>query len=121
MADITPLGMMIRKLRLERQETLGAMAQALDVTSAYLSAVEHGKKSINENLVQQVHLYFKDSKLSLEDWKSLANDSQPQMKLDLGSDRALKLKFGRTIDALSEIKKQAIQDLLDGGFSETKT
>ncbi|VAW23605.1 Transcriptional regulator, Xre family, partial [hydrothermal vent metagenome] len=41
---MTPLGDKLRRLRSERGITLKEMAQALNVSSAYLSALEHGKR-----------------------------------------------------------------------------
>ena len=41
---MTPFGKFLRNLRLEKQLLLKDMAEMLGVTSAYLSAVEHGKK-----------------------------------------------------------------------------
>ena len=41
---MTPFGDRMRKLRAERNVTLKDMAEALGVSSAYLSALEHGKR-----------------------------------------------------------------------------
>ena len=42
--DVTKLGIALRKIRLDRQELLKDMADRLKVSSAFLSAVETGKK-----------------------------------------------------------------------------
>ena len=41
---MTPFGRRVRELRAARGVTLVQMAQALGVTPAYLSALEHGKR-----------------------------------------------------------------------------
>jgi transcriptional regulator with XRE-family HTH domain len=41
---MTPFGEKLRALRQERDITLKDMASALNVSSAYLSALEHGKR-----------------------------------------------------------------------------
>lgn len=41
---MTPFGQRVRELREQRGMTLGAMAEGLGVTPAYLSALEHGKR-----------------------------------------------------------------------------
>lgn len=41
---MTPFGQRVRELRAQRGITLGEMAEGLGVTSAYLSALEHGKR-----------------------------------------------------------------------------
>jgi transcriptional regulator with XRE-family HTH domain len=41
---MTPFGKYVRNLRIEKGLLLKDMAEMLEVTSAYISAVEHGKK-----------------------------------------------------------------------------
>ena len=43
---LTEFGKILRKLRIDRQELLRDMAKNLEVSSAYLSAVETGKRKI---------------------------------------------------------------------------
>jgi len=110
---LTPFGLAIRKMRLDKQQVkLVEMADHLSVSSAYLSALEHGKKHVSDSFIKQVYLYFKDQGFPLEEWKRLAADSQPQLKLNLDSDRQTKLAFGRTFDSLSRTKKEAIRRIL---------
>lgn len=45
----TPLGKFLRKLRIDQGELLRDMANKLDVSSAFLSSVENGKKKMPEN------------------------------------------------------------------------
>ena len=46
---ITPFGKSLRNIRMDRGMLLKDMAQDLDVTSSYLSAVEVGKRNVSEN------------------------------------------------------------------------
>ena len=41
---MTPFGLRVRELRTAKGVTLKEMAAALDVSSAYLSALEHGRR-----------------------------------------------------------------------------
>lgn len=43
---VTPLGKFLRKLRIDRNEILQNMADKLDVSPSFLSAVENGKKKM---------------------------------------------------------------------------
>lgn len=43
---LTPFGRFLRKLRIDHGELMKDMADKLDVTASYLSAVEMGKKSV---------------------------------------------------------------------------
>ncbi len=112
---LTPFGLLIRKMRLDKQQTkLLDMAREFNVTSSYLSALEHGLKPISDNFIKKISEYFKEQGVSLEEWKRLAADSQPQMKLDLGIDRDIKLAFGRRFDALPSAQKEEIRRILGG-------
>ena len=45
----TKIGDFLRKLRLDKQQILKDMAEILNVSSAFLSAVENGKKSMPDS------------------------------------------------------------------------
>ena len=56
---MTPFGRKLRALRQERGVTLGELARALQVSSAYLSALEHGHRGRpSAGLVHQVNEFF---------------------------------------------------------------
>lgn len=56
---MTPFGLKLRQLRAERGVQLKDMAAALQISSAYLSALEHGRKGLpSPMLVRQICGYF---------------------------------------------------------------
>lgn len=55
---ITEFGKFIRKFRLDNDERLYDMAQKLDVSSAFLSSVETGKKSIPQKLLDNLETVY---------------------------------------------------------------
>ena len=56
---MTPFGARLRALRADRGVTLKHLAEALQVSAAYLSALEHGKRGApSAGLVHQVNEYF---------------------------------------------------------------
>jgi transcriptional regulator with XRE-family HTH domain len=56
---VTPFGARLRALRAERGLTLKHLAEGLQVSAAYLSALEHGKRGApSAGLVHQVNEYF---------------------------------------------------------------
>mgnify|MGYP003669099149 CR=1 FL=1 len=80
---MTPFGAKIRKLRAERGVTLKQMAEALQVSSAYLSALEHGKKGRpTVGLIHQICQYFGLIWDDAEDLKKLARQSNPRVVID---------------------------------------
>jgi transcriptional regulator with XRE-family HTH domain len=80
---MTPFGEKLRALRMERNVTLKAMAQSLGVSSAYLSALEHGKRGRPSwHLVQGVIAYFNIIWDDAEDILKLAKLSHPRITID---------------------------------------
>ena len=56
---MTPLGLKLRAMREERGVSLKEMAKALHVSSAYLSALEHGRRGKPTwMLMQRIIAYF---------------------------------------------------------------
>ena len=56
---MTPFGARLRALRDARGVTLSGMAASLQISAAYLSALEHGRRGRpSAGLIQQVNDYF---------------------------------------------------------------
>ena len=80
---MTPFGKAIRDLREERGITQKQMAQALNVTPAYLSALEHGHRSKpNWYFVQRIIGYFNIIWDDAEELMNLAGLSDPKISID---------------------------------------
>lgn len=80
---MTPLGAKLRKLRAERGIALKDMAEALNVSSAYLSALEHGKRGKPTwYMVQRIIAYFNVIWDEAEEIQRLAEISDPKATID---------------------------------------
>ena len=80
---MTPLGAKLRALRAERGVTLKQMAAALRVSSAYLSALEHGKRGRPTwMLLQRIIAYFNVIWDEAEELIRLAELSDPRVTID---------------------------------------
>lgn len=55
---LTEFGKAVRKGRIDVGESIVSMAEALQVSPAFLSGVETGRKKVPESLVPQVEAYF---------------------------------------------------------------
>ena len=56
---MTPFGQKIREMRAEKAVTLTEMAKSLQVSAAYLSALEHGKRGTPSLvMLHQICQYF---------------------------------------------------------------
>lgn len=80
---MTPLGAKLRALREERGVSLKDMAKALRVSSAYLSALEHGRRGKPTwILLQRIITYFNIIWDEAEDLQRLAELSDPKVSID---------------------------------------
>ena len=103
---MTPLGAKLRELRAARGVTLKQMASALNVSSAYLSALEHGKRGRPTwILLQRMIHYFNVIWDEAEELQRLAELSDPRIAIDTGglSPEATELanRLARDISRLS--------------------
>lgn len=80
---MTPLGEKLRALRAQRGLTQQQMAADLDVSSAYLSALEHGKRGLpNWGFVQRLVGYFNLIWDDADELEALALLSDPRVVID---------------------------------------
>ena len=111
---MTPFGERLRKLRLERKVTLKDMAAALGVSSAYLSALEHGKRGRPSwHLVQGVIAYFNIIWDEAEELVRLARISHPKITIDTSglSPRATELA-NRLADDIGKLEDRALDEMI---------
>ena len=80
---MTPLGAKIRQLREERGISLKQMAAALNVSSAYLSALEHGRRGQPTGfLLHRIIAFFNVIWDEAEELQRLAEISDPKVTID---------------------------------------
>lgn len=80
---MTPFGQRIRHLRDTRGISLKTMAYDIGVSSAYLSALEHGKRGTPTwSLVQRIITYFNIIWDEAEELVQLAQVSDPRVVVD---------------------------------------
>lgn len=111
---MTPFGDRIRKLRTERGVTLKEMADAVGVSSAYLSALEHGKRGRpGWHLIQRIISFFNIIWDDAEDVVRLARISHPRVTIDTSglNSRATELA-NRLADDIAKLDQAALDELL---------
>jgi len=80
---MTPFGARVRELRERRGLTLAGMAAALQVSAAYLSALEHGKRGRPRAVfLELVNAYFGLDWDEAEELRALAALSKPKVTID---------------------------------------
>ncbi|MFD2252386.1 transcriptional regulator with XRE-family HTH domain [Pseudochelatococcus lubricantis] len=115
---MTPFGMHLRALRAARGVTQKEMAQALRVSSAYLSALEHGKRgkptwALLQSILNYFNLIWDDADALVK----LADISDPRVVIDTAglSPKATLLanRLSGDIAKLTEPELEALIAVLD--------
>ena len=80
---MTPFGARLRELRAQRDITLKQMAEGLQISAAFLSALEHGKRGRpSPILVRQICGFFHIIWDEAEELERLARISHPRAVVD---------------------------------------
>ena len=111
---MTPFGDRMRKLRAERGVTLKDMADAIGVSSAYLSALEHGKRGRpGWHLIQRILTFFNIIWDEAEEVVRLARISHPRITIDTSglNPKATELA-NRLADDIGKLDTAALEELL---------
>ena len=111
---MTPFGDRMRKLRAERGVTLKDMAEALGVSSAYLSALEHGKRGRpGWHLIQRILTYFNIIWDEADEVVRLARISHPRITIDTSglNPKATELA-NRLADEIGKLDTATLDELL---------
>jgi len=107
---MTPLGARLRAMRAERGLTLKEMAEALNVSSAYLSALEHGRRGKPTWLfLQRIIAYFNVIWDEAEDLQRLADLSHPKISIDTGGLSPEATEFANRL--AEQIGELSVEDL----------
>ena len=111
---MTPFGERMRKLRAERGVTLKAMAMAVGVSAAYLSALEHGKRGRpGWHLIQRIIAYFNIIWDEAEEVMHLARISHPRIVIDTsGLDPKATALANRLADEIGRLDMRSLAELL---------
>ncbi len=111
---VTAFGKFLRKLRVEQELVLREMAESLGISSAQLSAMELGKRTIQPTLAKKIVERY--GVASIEEVEQLIDVSQPAIKTDLtsGNDkqRETMIMFARAFDELSDEQLKSVQDII---------
>lgn len=102
---LTEFGKVLRKIRIDKGMLLKDMAGALNISPAFLSAVETGKKSIPDDFVGRIASLLDYSKGSddyaaLEDSASMSKGEAPMKDLPRKHQQAV-LAFARNLGSLN--------------------
>lgn len=82
-ATLTGFGVLLRKHRLDRGETLYEMAHAVGVSSSFLSAVETGQKRAPDDLVDRLVQHLNLDLVDALELREAAQQTGPELRIPL--------------------------------------
>ncbi|MDC7218601.1 MAG: helix-turn-helix transcriptional regulator [Spirochaetales bacterium] len=110
---ITSLGKRLRKLRIDKGIVMYDLAKAINVSSAFLSAVERGNKKISDEKILQIANYFKLDEAEKLNLQKDADRSNGEIIISLSDysdeDQDGILAFARQYKDLSDEDKNSIR------------
>ena len=114
---ITYVGKFLRKLRIDKGEILRDMARNLGVSSAFLSAVENGKKKMPEAWLTKLAEIYSLSSSQISELKDAVLESNDQVELNIrnasAGNRQLAISFARKFDSLDDETAKKILRILN--------
>lgn len=113
---LTSIGRFLRKLRIDNGEILKNMADTLGVSSAFLSAVENGKKKMPEAWFDKLATTYSFTNEQKEAFETAVLESNDTIEICLQNatrgNRELAISFARQFDSLDEETSQKIFEML---------
>jgi len=114
---LTSLGKFLRKIRIDNNEYLKDMADKLDVTVSFLSAVENGKKKMPSSWNGKIcSLYDLDEEQTNEFTKAIA-ESEEKIELNLKNvdikNQCLAISFARKFSDFNDRKLEEIMRIME--------
>ncbi|MFR1590235.1 MAG: helix-turn-helix domain-containing protein [Ruminococcus sp.] len=112
---LTNFGKALRKMRIDHSEFLKDMAAKLNVTVAYLSAVENGKREVPDGWVEQLIDQYCLNEEEGKELQEYAYEGKDSLKISLvgieQEEKDLALAFARSFKDLSEADKAAMKKI----------
>lgn len=115
--NLTPFGQKVRELRIQARVRLNAMAEAIGYSEAYLSAVETGRKPVNDELLEKTIEYFTaiNSNFSKDDLVRAADESKSAINVEKLEDleKGVLGAFARKLPGVTDQVRLEILDRLN--------
>lgn len=112
---LTRFGKQLRKLRVEEEERLKDMADRLGVTTAYLSAVENGKRAVPDAWIYEIIDQYNLSDNEAKELQDAAYENKTDLTIDLNDtvNVEVALSFARKFRRLTLKQADELQKMLD--------
>ena len=114
---LTNFGKALRKMRIDHGEFLKDMAKKLDVTVAYLYAVENGNREVPDSWIDKLSEAYHLSEMEIKELQEYAYENKKSLKLDFEGigqeEKELALAFARSFKTLSDEDKKAMKKIFN--------
>ena len=118
----TEFGKRVQQLRQLNGLTLFEVAQKMGVSSAFLSAVENGRKRVPDEFVEKLGAVVPAAHEQAHELEALANQARRQVVVPLPKasrqDADLATVLARKFNSLSEAQKDRIREIIDNYNNE---
>ena len=112
----TKFGEFVRILRIRCHEVMGDMAEVLNTSVPFLSAVENGKKNIPSEWIEKLISHYRLSETEAAELREAVEESKMQYKITAGNagitKRKAALQFARSFDSMDDETAEKILELL---------
>lgn len=116
---VTSFGKFLRNLRMDEGELLLNMASKLEVSPAFLSGVENGKRKIPEGWLSKIASLYGLSEEKFLQMKDCFRDSNNEVEIGLDglreNQRSLAIAFARKLDSIPDDDIEKILRVLGKG------
>ena len=119
---ITELGKILRKIRIDRSEVLKDMSNKLGISSAYLSAIEIGKRTIPDKFITKLQKIYTLDEGVIEELNMAVDRAAENVKIDLKGTKNIKrnaaLIFARNFENMDKATAENILKLFSKEIPE---
>jgi len=119
---LTSIGKFLRKLRVDHGEILKDMAEKLDVTVSFLSAVENGKKHMPATWNSKICALYDLNEVQQKEFTTAIAETEEAIEMDLVNAnigrRELAVSFARRFNNISDAQVEEIRKILLKGGKE---
>lgn len=109
---LTGFGKTLRKIRIDHNELLKDMAKRLNVTVAYLSAVENGNREVPDKWVDMISDSYNLTSVEKKELQRYAYEDKDSLKINISTlqkeEKDLALAFARSFKTLSDEERQEL-------------
>lgn len=112
----TQLGKELKKLRIDLGITLMDMSKQIGVSSAFLSAVETGRKRVPDNFLENLAAAYTEIDQQIDKYEILVNQARNEVRLFVDSnnfeDAKLATALARRFSTLDSVEKEQLKKFL---------